>query len=133
MSHISVDITHMSVIERIRVGHYKPTMAYPVRPTKPAILSKRVSDLTVEEIATILEAKAAFEAAKISYEEQLILYKENGGGVVGDFKGDLEKEYSLTGHPKASKLYEIAYDMGHHSGMEEVANHYDTLSELLLY
>lgn len=130
---MSIDVENMSIIERIRVGHYKPTMAYPVRPTKPAILSKRVCDLTVEEIATILEDKAAFEAEEIAYKEQLILYKEKGGGVVRDLQRDLEKEYNLSGHPKASKLYEIAYDMGHHSGMEEVANYYDTLSELLLY
>lgn len=132
MSHVSVDIKHMSVIERIRVGHYNPTMEYPIRPTKPAILSKRVSDLTVEEIATILEAKTAFEAAEIAYEEYRILYREKGGGVVGDFKGDLEAEYDLVGHPKASKLFEIAYDMGHSGGMEDVANYYCQLSELLV-
>ena len=48
-----------------------------------------------------------------------------------DLQTELEKEHGLTGHPKASTLFYIAYDKGHSAGMAEVANIYTTLSELL--
>ena len=132
MGQISVDIKHMSVIERIRVGHYNPTMEYPRQVRTPPILSKKVIDLSADEVASLLEVKATYEEEVRVYNEQRALYKANNGGVVGYLQGDLEEEYGLVGHPKASKLFEIAYDMGHSGGMEDVANYYCQLSELLI-
>lgn len=132
MGQISVDVKHMSVIERIRVGHYKPTMEYPRKPVSPTILYTRVVDLSADEVASLLEVKATYEEEVRVYNEQRAIYNANNGGVVGDLQGDLEEEYGLVGHPKASKLFEIAYDMGHSGGMEDVANYYCHLSELLI-
>ena len=47
------------------------------------------------------------------------------------FKADLEEEFGLTGHPKADKLYGIAWSYGHSAGYIDVAHYYDELSELL--
>jgi len=129
---MSEDVKNMSVIERVRAGHYNPTMEYPRQPRTPPILSKKVVDLSADEIASLLEVKATYEEEVRVYNEQRDLYRANNGGVKRDFQSDLEKEYDLVGHPKASKLYEIAYDMGHSAGMEEVAIFYCQLSELLV-
>jgi hypothetical protein len=43
----------------------------------------------------------------------------------------LEERYNLKGHPKASKLYEIAWDEGHAYGCYEVVHYYVELAELL--
>jgi len=47
------------------------------------------------------------------------------------FKKDLFEAYGLEGHPKAERLYEIAWSHGHSSGYYEVLNWFDELSELL--
>jgi len=129
---MSEDVENMSVIERVRAGHYNPTMEYPRKPVSPSILYKKVVNLSADEIASLLEIKATYEEELRVYAEYRALYNANNGGVKRDFQSDLEKEYDLVGHPKASKLYEIAYDMGHSSGMEDVAHYYCQLSELLI-
>jgi hypothetical protein len=43
----------------------------------------------------------------------------------------MEKIHGLTGHPKAEKLYEIAWDIGHSAGYHEVEIYYDDMAELL--
>ena len=44
---------------------------------------------------------------------------------------DLEAFYGMRGHPKAALLYGKAWEMGHHAGLQEVANYYDDLVELV--
>ena len=46
-------------------------------------------------------------------------------------KAKLESEYGLVGHPKADKLYELAWGYGHSSGYTEVEYYYSELVELL--
>lgn len=48
-----------------------------------------------------------------------------------EFKGELESEHGLVGHPKADNLFDIAWAYGHSAGYSEVRVHYETLSELL--
>jgi hypothetical protein len=43
----------------------------------------------------------------------------------------LEAKYGLTGHPKADKLYALAWDMGHSAGYSEVEIYYDDMADLL--
>ncbi len=126
---MSEDVENMSVVERVRAGHYNPTMEYPRQPTT---FLERIGGVRADDIASLLEVKATYEEEVRVYNEQRDLYKANNGGVKRDFQSDLEEEYDLVGHPKASKLYEIAYDMGHSSGMEDVAHYYCQLSELLI-
>jgi len=44
---------------------------------------------------------------------------------------ELEEEYGIVGHPKASRLWEIAWDLGHAYGYDEVEAHYRELVDLL--
>jgi hypothetical protein len=47
------------------------------------------------------------------------------------FKADLENQHGVAGHPKADRLFELAWDYGHSSGYNEVAYYYDDLAELI--
>lgn len=48
-----------------------------------------------------------------------------------EFKVDLLDEHGLTGHPKADRAFTMAWDRGHASGYQEVANEFDDLADLL--
>ena len=47
------------------------------------------------------------------------------------FKGTLEREHNLVGHPKADLLFEKAWDLGHASGLQDVESYYADLAELI--
>jgi hypothetical protein len=46
-------------------------------------------------------------------------------------KADLAAEHGLTDHPKLDRLFEFAWNMGHASGLLEVAGYFEDLAELL--
>lgn len=48
-----------------------------------------------------------------------------------EHKAILEKQFHIVGHPKADKLYSLAYDFGHASGYDEVEYFYAELIELI--
>ena len=48
-----------------------------------------------------------------------------------EFKADLFEEHGVTGHPKAEKVYSLAYDYGHAAGYEDVASHFSSLVDLI--
>jgi hypothetical protein len=43
----------------------------------------------------------------------------------------LEAKHGLTGHPKAAKLYALAWALGHSAGFGEVEICYDEMADLL--
>jgi|APSaa5957512622_1039677.scaffolds.fasta_scaffold28480_2 hypothetical protein len=47
------------------------------------------------------------------------------------FKADLLESLSLTDHPKAQRLWEMAWDHGHSAGLSEVVDWAETLAELV--
>lgn len=79
----------------------------------------------------------------VTYDERSELWKQLWDEYCAKVKADLvknplphldvelAKEHGLTGHPKANLLYSMAYDRGHSAGMEEVADIYGTLADLL--
>lgn len=46
-------------------------------------------------------------------------------------KQKLEEKYGVVGHPKADRLYELAWEHGHSSGYSEVEIYYDDFVELV--
>ena len=51
--------------------------------------------------------------------------------VRSEHKAKLEQKHGLTGHPKADRLYRIAWDAGHAEGYHEIEMWYEDLAELL--
>lgn len=43
----------------------------------------------------------------------------------------LEQEFGVVGHPKAEKLWSLAWDFGHAAGDHEVRAYYQDMVELL--
>ena len=59
-------------------------------------------------------------------------YHQRHKDVNNEFKAALEEEYGTKGNPKADKLWEKAWEMGHSNGFYEVEGCYDELSELII-
>ena len=49
-----------------------------------------------------------------------------------EFKADVLEEVGLTGHPKADKVFEKAWEMCHSAGYSEVTNYMYDLADLVL-
>jgi hypothetical protein len=47
------------------------------------------------------------------------------------FKNDLFEEYGVTGHPKAEKVWALAWREGHAEGLASVVDHFEELVELI--
>ena len=47
------------------------------------------------------------------------------------FRTALEEENHTTGHPKADRLWDMAWDNGHSNGLENVVCWYEDLVELI--
>lgn len=58
-------------------------------------------------------------------------YTTEDARLYAKFKADLFDDLGITGHPKAEKLFAIAWEYGHSSGYSEVYNYADELAELL--
>jgi hypothetical protein len=43
----------------------------------------------------------------------------------------MEDEFGMAGHPKADKLYELAYTRGGSDGWEAILAEYETLADLV--
>lgn len=121
----------MSVYDNLVDGAYENTLPYPENPKRPAVLNKRASELTVDEIATLIsvtnEYNEAVENARVARRE----YGKETARLENKFRDDLEAETRMVGHPKAGLLFSKAWEMGHSSGLMEVYNFYTDLIELV--
>jgi hypothetical protein len=48
-----------------------------------------------------------------------------------EHRARMEEKHGLAGHPKAKRLYELAWDYGHASGYSEIELYYEDLADLL--
>lgn len=48
-----------------------------------------------------------------------------------EHKSEMESRHGLVGHPKADRLYQLAWDMGHSAGYGEIETFYDEMADLL--
>ncbi len=75
-----------------------------------------------------MEEKVVDEA---SYTAARKIYDDNEGSLITLFKKDLLEDLGITDHPKADKLYDMAWEDVHSAGLEEVYNVALDLVELL--
>lgn len=59
------------------------------------------------------------------------LYQAERFDLQDQFAADALEEVGLTGHPKAAKVYALAYEYGHSSGYADVYNYLVELSDLV--
>lgn len=67
---------------------------------------------------------------EISFNAHMKLYQEENLRLQEEFRRDLISEYNMTGHPKANKVFDKAWEMACSLGYEEVINYFGDLMEL---
>ena len=67
---------------------------------------------------------------EVSYNAHMKHYQEEAKRLQDEFRKDLITEYKMTGHTKANKLFNKAWDLGCAGGLEEVEYYFRDLVEL---
>lgn len=65
-----------------------------------------------------------------SFNAHMKHYNEENLRLQEEFRRDLIEKYNMTGHPKANKIFNKAYDMGCAGSLEEVEWYFQDLMEL---
>lgn len=110
---------------------YKNKNPYPIKPKKPEGWNRKISEVNESEIAGLTISLREYNAAMEKYYEEEREYREETSRLYQKFKDDLFKENGVTGNPKAQMAYDMAYDRGHSSGLEEVVYYFEELVELI--
>lgn len=117
----------MNVWDKLSANAYRNLEPVPESPRKPRLMP----DATPVQVRAYADALEAYDAAKKTHREQMAAYYARSTALEAEFRHDLEVEYDMVGHPKADLLYAKAYELGHSGGMQEVANYYSDLVELV--
>lgn len=88
---------------------------------------KKQFDVDFEPPANCVEEKVLDE---VSYQAHLKHYREENIRLQQEFKHDLIKKYNMTGHPKADKLFDLAWDFGN-SNLWDVEDYFSNLLKLI--
>ena len=67
---------------------------------------------------------------EVSYNAHLNHYYEEQDKLKNQFREDLIAEYHMTNHPKANKIFDKAWELGHSKGHEEVEYYFCDFVEL---
>ncbi len=116
----------------INVEDFKTKLTYPSRPVRPEILGKKISDVSVDDLAAAMAAKTEYDLAMAAYDEAKKAYNADEARLEAEFKSALEVDHGISGHPNADKLYSIAWSYGHSAGLGEVVTHYNELADLVV-
>lgn len=121
-----------SVREKINEGYYDTKIPFLFYSEYKANMMS-VFDRT--QTGTVVGLKAR----RAKYEDEV---KENGKHINDayrvdeqrlkqDFREDMAKEEGVFGHSKEPKLFNLAWEHGHSSGLSEVLNYYQEFVELV--
>lgn len=108
------------VMDAIRAGRYENKV--------PSGIDKAPVD---ENTMTVRQAREHVERERQRDRDQRDAHRTEEARLDKMFRTDLERQHGLTGHPKADKVFNLAYERGHSGGREQVANEYSELAELL--
>lgn len=117
----------MNVWDKLNEGVYQNKGAYPQKPQKPYL----VKDATPAQIRAYADQMELHDIHMKEYREAVNHYNSRTRQLEDVFRADLEAEFDMVGHDKADLLYSKAWQMGHSGGMQEVANYYSDLVELV--
>jgi len=117
----------MDVAANVRNGEYINRLVYPTQPRQPLL----ARNATPTEIRAYADLKEQYEEEFEVFKALRKAYNAETARLEAKFREDLEIEYNMVGHPKADKLFAKAWEMGHGSGLNDVAIYYDDLYELV--
>lgn len=107
---------------------YTNPCKYPTRLSIPRLASNTPTEA---EINKYLSEVKEFDKAKVEYAKNLAAYQEAEAERIRQFKVDLFVAYGVTGHPKAERAFNLAWDFGHSGGLHEVELYFSTLAALI--
>lgn len=119
--------------ERIMLGHYKPSSTFPMMPPRECPNGHSVKSDSFDFCPYCgLPVKKYYEQRKKEAKEKRVKYQEEKDRLLQEFKRDALEYCDIPeDHPKAQKMFDIAWDMGHSSGFHEVLHYMEELSDLL--
>ena len=106
---------------------YKPNVSYKAKPSKPRL----PHGPTAEQARVFADDMELYEVGMEEFRKHTEAFRAAERDAMSRFKADVLAENGITDHPKADKLYEMAWERGHSSGIQEVAMYAEELSELL--
>jgi hypothetical protein len=107
---------------------YKVTTPYPEKPRKPMILR---AALTAENARKWADDLEVYEKEMEEFVVKAERWKCIENSLCCKFKQDVLEMNGLKGHPKAEKVYSMAWSQGHSAGYTEVAYWVEKLAELV--
>lgn len=108
---------------------YKVGFLYPQKPSKPRVDDRHATSASARLYLKEIEE---WELKMVEHEAKRAAWHKAEADAVNAFKKDVLEEYGLAGHPKADKVYALAWQEGHSAGLMEVAGWVQKLSELVL-
>lgn len=66
-----------------------------------------------------------------AYKAERKIYNNEDARIYNEFRAEVLEENGLTNHPKADKVMSMAWEDGHSSGYEEVANYVEKYADLV--
>jgi hypothetical protein len=108
---------------------YNVTVDYPLRPK--TLRHKLSDDLTPEMASKYAYELEQWSKEMAAWKAKLKIYEIASQEATNRFKKDVLKEYGLENHPKAEKVYALAWQEGHAYGLEEVAIWVEKLANLV--
>lgn len=117
-----------SVWTKLEDNAYRNNHLLPERPRRP-VLNRNAGPSELRQYADALEN---YDHSLKEYRDQMAAHSTVTAALEAQFQTDLEAEYGMTGHPRASLLYHKAWQRGHSGGLSEVASVYADLVDLVL-
>lgn len=114
-----MDAQTISVRDNIDAGRYENKVPY------------AYEKIPINDGMTIKQAREHEAEQKRLKQEQRDKHCMETARLTRLFRADLESEHGVSSHPKASKVWEMAWDSGHSGGLHEIANRYDEFVELI--
>ncbi len=108
---------------------YQNKIPYPDRPHKPALAQGYPASAALRAHADAIDK---YNSDMISYRQLRDAYDKESMQLHNEFKVDAIANAGLTGHPKADKAFEMAWDDCHDMGKYEVSERLIEYANLLL-
>ena len=116
---------------------YKNTIPYPSKDDYTTIFIYKAGRVIVEEKLSTYKLNGKVDGVeekvvdKEGYDAAMKVYRAEDNRLFNQFKEDVLEENGLTNHPKAMKVFALAWEEGHSSGYENVAYYVDKYADLV--
>lgn len=127
----NADDIWMTLRDRIRRGDFRPNVEIIASPPTPELLQKPVAKMSDPEFQQLAQVRSDWERACAKARKSLRDHQRATENGVEAFKEGLEREYGMTGHPKADLLFDKAWMARHEDGFESVMDWYADMLDLL--